>query len=169
MVKSSLSSRSGSRSPSKGSRRTEDEPTENILTLIHILSNRITRAFSAEVEPKFGISLPEWRVIMTLAWHETSSANDISAIWSLDKMTANRAIRKLEEAELVLRRRSTDDRRRFDLSLTPRGRRLYEKIVPAANERYQDIVSVLSRDDLHVLGDRLSKLLRQAESLNRGK
>ncbi len=169
MVKSSRSSRSGSRSPSKGSRRTEDEPTENILTLIHILSNRITRAFSAEVEPKFGISLPEWRVIMTLAWHETSSANDISAIWSLDKMTANRAIRKLEEAELVLRRRSTDDRRRFDLSLTPRGRRLYEKIVPAANERYQDIVSVLSRDDLHVLGDRLSKLLRQAESLNRGK
>jgi DNA-binding MarR family transcriptional regulator len=169
MAKSSPSSRSATGSSSKGRSRTNDAPTENILTLIHILSNRITRAFSVKVEPKFGISLPEWRVIMTLAWHETSTANDIIAIWSLDKMTANRAIRKLEAAELVLRRRSTVDRRRFDLSLTPEGRRLYDKIVPAANDRYQEIVSVLSRDDLHVLGDRLSKLLRQAENINQDK
>jgi|GEM_PF-548721 len=169
MAKSSRSSTSSTRSPSGGTRRTDDAPTENILTLIHILSNRITRAFSAEVEPKFGISLPEWRVIMTLAWRETSTANDIIAIWSLDKMAANRAIRKLEEADLVRRRRSADDRRRFDLSLTPEGRRLYDKIVPAANERYQEIVSVLSRDDRHVLGDQLSKLLRQAECVKRNK
>ena len=33
--------------------------SENVPYMIHVLSNRVTRAFSTEVEPKFDITLAE--------------------------------------------------------------------------------------------------------------
>ena len=41
--------------------------SENMLSMIHVLSNRVTRAFSTEVEPKFSITLAEWRAILMLS------------------------------------------------------------------------------------------------------
>ena len=138
---------------------------DNILSLIHILSNRISRAFSSEVEPRFKITLAEWRVILSLANNPDASAIDITNRWSMDKMAVNRAIRKLEDTGSIKRTRNPKDRRSLVLKLTAKGRRLYDEIVPAANNRYQDIISVLSRNDLHQLGDKLSRLMQQAETL----
>ena len=41
----------------------DDKP----LSLVHVLSNRIGRAFHGEIETKFGITIAEWRVMLTLA------------------------------------------------------------------------------------------------------
>ena len=41
--------------------------SENVLSMIYVLSNRVTRAFSTEVEPKFSITLAEWRAILMLS------------------------------------------------------------------------------------------------------
>ena len=41
----------------------DDKP----LSLVHVLSNRIGRAFHGEIETKFGITIAEWRVLLTLA------------------------------------------------------------------------------------------------------
>ena len=66
--------------------------------MIHILSDRVTRAYSTEVEPKFDITLAEWRVILMLNQHPGTTANKITDRWSMEKIAVNRAIWKLDDA-----------------------------------------------------------------------
>ncbi len=139
---------------------------ENVLSMIHILSNRVTRAFSTEVEPKFDITIAEWRVILMLKQQPGATAIEITNRWSMDKMAVNRAIRKLEENGALSRTRKRDDRRSYELQLTGQGHEIYDAIVPTANARYQQIVSALDRAELSEFGEKLSRLLRQTETLD---
>ena len=97
--------------------------SENVLSMIHVLSNRITRAFSTEVEPKFDITLAEWPVIVMLSQRPGATANEVTLSWSMEKMTVNRAIRKLEAADAISRTRKRHDKRSHGLNLSKRGRR----------------------------------------------
>ena len=142
-------------------------PSENVLSMIHILSNRVTRAFSTEVEPKFDITLAEWRVILMLHQHPGVTANEITHRWSMDKMAVNRAIRKLEDAGAISRTRKRHDKRSYELNLTGRGQRMYEEIVPVANARYQQIISALEREELSEIAEKLNRLLERTEELGR--
>jgi hypothetical protein len=49
-------------------------PADNLLAAIHVVSNRISRAFYADIEARHGISLPEWRVMLTLTRHPGMAA-----------------------------------------------------------------------------------------------
>jgi len=140
--------------------------SENVLSMIHILSNRVTRAFSTEVEPKFDITLAEWRVILMLNQHPGATAIEITNRWSMDKMAVNRAILKLEEAGAIDRTRKRNDKRSYELTLTDRGQQMYEAIVPTANSRYHQIVSALDRKELSDFAEKLSRLLEQTEKLD---
>ena len=91
-------------------RNSEHDPADNILSMVHQLSNRIGGAFYSQVEARFGVSLGEWRVIMTLAQHPGSTAIDINNRWAMDKMAVNRAIKKLEKQRRLNRRQNPSDR-----------------------------------------------------------
>src|SRR5215510_12237391 len=96
-------------------------PADNVLAAIHVVSNRISRAFYADIEARHGISLPEWRVMLTLARHPGMAAMAVAALWGMDKMAISRAVRRLERRNLVRRTPAPDDRRRWVLELTPEG------------------------------------------------
>src|SRR5262245_32300069 len=66
-------------------------PADNVLAAIHVVSNRISRAFYADIEARHGISLPEWRVMLTLARHPGMAAMAVAALWGMDKMAISRA------------------------------------------------------------------------------
>lgn len=140
-------------------------PADNALTLVHLLSNRITRAFYSEIEARFGVSLPEWRVLMTLARYPELTAVEITIRWSMDKMTISRAIRRLEDAGRVRRKRHPEDRRSFTVTLTDEGRAFYERVLPVANARYRAIVSCLDQKETHQLRATLEKLINHASTL----
>lgn len=140
----------------------DDKP----LSLVHILSNRIGRAFYSEVEAKFGVSIAEWRVMLTLASEPGVTAAEITNRWAIEKMAVNRAIQRLVDNGHVSRTRDPDDRRSYRLALTAKGDKLYEKIAPHANKRYRELVSSVSNDELRSLVATLQKMIRRAEELN---
>ena len=139
--------------------------SQNVLSMIHILSNRVTRAFSSEVEPKFEITLAEWRVILMLNQRPGTTANEITRRWAMEKMAVNRAIRKLEDDGAISRTRKRHDKRSYELNLTERGQKIYEAILPTANARYQQIISVLERSELSEFAQKLNRLLDRTEEL----
>lgn len=141
---------------------TDDKP----LSLVHILSNRIGRAFYSEVETKFGVSIAEWRVMLTLASEPGVTAAEITNRWAIEKMAVNRAIQRLADNGYVSRTRDPEDRRSYRLALTAKGTKLYEKIAPHANKRYAELISAVSRDELQSMVDTLQKMIRRAEELN---
>lgn len=148
-----------------GAAATTPAPADNALTLVHLLSNRITRAFYSEIEARFGVSLPEWRVIMMLARHPEMTAVEITTRWSMDKMTISRAIRRLEDAGRVRRIRHPEDRRSFTVSLTAEGRAFYDRVVPVANARYRAITACLDAEETASFRATLEKLINHAARL----
>lgn len=136
-------------------------PTDNVLACIHVVSNLIDRAFYSEVESKWGITLPEWRVVLTLADRPGASAMEITDLWGMEKMAVSRAARRLERDGFVVRTIDRRDRRRYTLALTAAGRALYRKIEPDATARYREILGALSRTERATTLRSLRKMIEQ--------
>ncbi len=141
-------------------------PAENVLALIHVLSSLIGRAFYGKVEIQHGLSIIEWRVMITLLKHPGLTAIEIINRWALQTMAASRAIRKLKRRGWIERQRKPADRRSYSLYLTEKGRQAYETVAPHANARYRDIIGCLTKAELAYLDRGLLKLIAHIKRLD---
>ena len=139
-------------------------PADNVLAAIHVVSNRIGRAFYNDIEARHGISLAEWRVMLTLMRHPGMAAMAVAALWGMDKMAISRAVQRLVRAGLVRRTAAADDRRRWVLALSAEGRRRYRAIEPAATGRYRRILASLTPAEVAQLRRLLGKLIAGASA-----
>lgn len=140
-------------------------PVDNVLAALHVLTNQIGHAYLGKLQAEFGLTPAEWRTMLTLHQNPNSTAADIIQQWSMDKMAISRAIRKMEDLGWVAREVNPDDRRSLVLSLTPDGKRQYDKILPTANALYRDIVSPLSRKQLADLRGHLAGLIEHSQNI----
>ena len=130
-----------------------------MLALVHVLSSLIGRAFQGEIAPRHGLSLPEWRVMITLANHPGATAVEVVERWAMQPMMASRAIRQLERRGWVARTLRRDDRRSYTLSLTRKGEKAYRGVGPGASSRYREIVACLDPRELASLDRALQRLI----------
>jgi DNA-binding MarR family transcriptional regulator len=137
----------------------------DLLSDVHVLANLIGRAFSGQLDNAFGMSVPEWRVMLALARHPGLTAAEITSHWAMDKMAISRAIQRLEGDGHIGRDRNPSDRRSYQLSLTASGEALHKKILPTANKRYREFVSCLTREELATLRRSVAKLIAHAGNL----
>ena len=140
----------------------DDKP----LSLVHVLSNRVGRAFYVEIEKKFGVTLAEWRVLLTLTSEPGVSAAEITNRWAMEKMAVNRATQRLVDQGFVTRDRDPDDGRSYKLKMTTKGQKLYEKIAPSADKRYSELMAAIDSDEVDAMVRALQKIIRRAEELN---
>lgn len=143
-----------------------EESANDLLSDIHVLANLIGRAFSGQLDGSFGMSVPEWRVLLTLARYPGLTAAEITNRWAMDKMAISRGIQRLERDGHIGRDRNPSDRRSYKLSLTASGEALHQKILPTANQRYREFVSCLTREELADLRNSLEKLIAHAGNLS---
>jgi len=87
---------------------------------------------------------------------EACSAQYISHCTRTHKSTISRAVTALMARRLVERIENEDDRREFVLRLTPKGRVLYENLIPRLKRKEGEVMSCLSdrerRDFARLLG-----------------
>ena len=141
-------------------------PFDNVLAGIHVVSNLIGRAYDSEVATRWEISLPEWRIVLTLMHHPGATASEITNLWGMEKMAVSRAARRLERDGRVRRTVNKGDRRRYTLDLTAAGRKLYAQVEPGATARYREIVDVLSATERAALHRALAKLIDRIGALD---
>jgi DNA-binding MarR family transcriptional regulator len=121
------------------------------------LAAEVSSALSREYRERYGLDIPEWRVLATLGLRpEACSAQYIAHCTRTHKSTISRAVTALRERQLVERVENKDDRREFDLRLTRKGRTLYEKLIPRLLRKEQEIMACLTRQEqrnfAHMLG-----------------
>lgn len=95
-------------------------------------AKRLSEGLAGEYRTRFGISVPEWRVLAHLAQSGDVSVRDIEARAGLEKYTASRAAARLEGAGYVAKGPNPADRRLVSLALTEKGRALVAELVPLA-------------------------------------
>jgi DNA-binding MarR family transcriptional regulator len=109
------------------------------------LAAEVSAALSSEYQERYGLDIPEWRVLATLGFRaEPCSAQYISHCTRTHKSTISRAVTALMRRQLVERVENADDRREFALRLTRKGRVLYEELIPRLKRREQEILSCLT-------------------------
>lgn len=88
---------------------------------LSVLSKRISMALAREYEERFGISLPQWRVMAVIGRHELLSAGEVAGRTHMDKVKVSRAIAAMERKGLLHRTVDPKDLRVVRLHLTPQG------------------------------------------------
>ena len=123
------------------------------------LAAEVSAALAIEYQERYGLDIPEWRVLATLGFrNDPCSAQYISDCTRTHKSTISRAVTALLKRRLVERVENADDRREFRLRLTRKGRTLYEELIPRLLSREQDILSCLSTTERKALGTLLGKI-----------
>lgn len=112
------------------------------------LAAEVSSALAAEYAARYGLDIPEWRVLATLGFrHEPCSAQYVADCTRTHKSTISRAVTSLLKREIIERVENADDRREFRLQLTRKGATLYEELIPRLLRREQEILSCLSTQE----------------------
>jgi DNA-binding MarR family transcriptional regulator len=127
------------------------------------LAAEVSAALSREYQERYGLDIPEWRVLATLGFrNEACSAQYIVHCTRTHKSTISRAVTALMGRELIERVENEDDRREYRLRMTPKGKALYEELIPRLRRREREILSCLSaqeRKDFAMLLGKIEKSL----------
>src|SRR5450756_696016 len=96
-----------------------------ILWYVHALAYLTVRPTYKNVSAAHGLSVVEWRIIITLAGSPGVSAQEIAVIWGVEDATIRRAVRNLVKKLLLQRAHDRFERKRTNLYLSSRGMAIY--------------------------------------------
>ncbi|MBN8978963.1 MAG: MarR family transcriptional regulator [Rhizobiales bacterium] len=123
------------------------------------LGAEVSAALSSEYRARYGLDIPEWRVMATLGFrNEACSAQYIAQCTRTHKSTISRAVTSLLEHGLIERVENADDRREFRLRMTHKGQALYEELIPRLLRREQEILSCLTAQERKEFARLLGKI-----------
>ena len=123
------------------------------------LAAEVSAALSDEYQQRYGLDIPEWRVLATLGFrNEACSAQYIAHCTRTHKSTISRAVTALMARQLVERVENADDRREFVLRMTRKGKALYQQLIPRLLRKEQAILSCLSAREQEQFAAMLGKI-----------
>ena len=131
---------------------------------LSIVTNRISASFARLYSERFNLTIPEWRVMAVLGQQPGLSADEVCSETEMEKVPVSRAVSKLLDKGLLIRKFSGRDRRRSILCLSETGYGMYAQIVPLALAYEAELKAVLTAEEqsqLERLLDKLSMERRQ--------
>jgi len=129
---------------------------------LSILSNTVSNTIATAYNKRFGLSIPEWRVIAVLGRFPGLSAVEVAERTLMDKVAVSRAVTKLINSGRVDRQIADADRRRSILRLSTEGRQVHDEIAPLALKFEEDLLHGLSEDEIQTLSVIMERLLARA-------
>jgi DNA-binding MarR family transcriptional regulator len=99
---------------------------------LSVVSSRISGSLAREYQARFGISIPEWRVMAVLGRFAPLSASEVAGRTRMDKVKVSRAVAAMERKGLLDRAIDPHDHRVTRLALSERGGSAYREIAALA-------------------------------------
>lgn len=125
---------------------------------LSVAANRVSDRLARIYSDRFGLTIPEWRVMAVLGRFPDLSAGEVAERTAMDKVQVSRAVARLLAAGRLERRNAADDRRRTQLRLSAEGHAIYAEIVPLARNFERELVDDLGAAELAALKSALDRL-----------
>ncbi|WP_374944585.1 MarR family winged helix-turn-helix transcriptional regulator [Sphingomonas sp.] len=138
-------------------------------TSLGFLLNRagvaVGNAFSQELKMS-GMTLAMWRVLAAL--HDTGhqSLGGLAEFISVEISTLSRQVATLSGRGLIVNQPSGKNWRSVDLSLTPAGQAVVQRLLPSVERHERAALDGIDRDDIDVLKRLLEKVYRNLRALD---
>ena len=130
-----------------------------------VLSHTVSTTIAKIYEAKFGVSIPEWRVIAILGRFPGLSAVEVADRTMLDKVAVSRAVTKLIKGGRIDREFADADRRRSILNLSEEGKKVHDEIAPLALDFETELLQGIDAQDYETFNVVLERLLGKARLL----
>ncbi|PKM83715.1 MAG: MarR family transcriptional regulator [Firmicutes bacterium HGW-Firmicutes-13] len=85
---------------------------------------RTSQCYIGKELEQYGIGSGQYTFLLALSQQDGVSQDKLTEMVKVDKATTGRAVKKLVEEGFVVRRRNPDDKRAYQLNLTPKGKRM---------------------------------------------
>jgi DNA-binding MarR family transcriptional regulator len=130
---------------------------------LHVVANLLSRGAELRYGREFGVSLWEWRTVALLGGAAgAQSLNELARAAGIDKSQMSRVVSGLAARGHVLRAIDANDGRGVRLTLTRKGRKLYEGLIRAAAERNDAFLDCLTEKERAAFDAALDKLAARA-------
>lgn len=140
----------------------EDFLPYRLAILSHTVSSLIARVY----DKRFGLTIPEWRVIAIVGRFPGLSAVEVAERTMLDKVAVSRAVTKLIKAGRIEREFADADRRRSILTLSEEGRKVHDEVAPLALAMEADLLHGLDDEQIATLNTVIERLLVRARLIS---
>jgi DNA-binding MarR family transcriptional regulator len=140
----------------------EDFLPYRLAILSHTVSSLIARVY----DNRFGLTIPEWRVIAIVGRFPGLSAVEVAERTMLDKVAVSRAVTKLIKAGRIDREFADADRRRSILMLSEAGRKVHDEVAPLAMAMEDDLLHGLTDEQVNALNAVIDRLLVRARLIS---
>lgn len=142
--------------------------TDFLPYLMAITSNAVSSRIADEYRLRFGLRIPEWRVMAVLGDGGSMTQREMVNATVMDKVAINRACKVLEERGLVARSPNQRDGRSHHLELTPEGRALYAQVMPMTFEMFERIFTRIEPSEQQALKTLLSRIRDGVQAIDEG-
>lgn len=115
--------------------------------LVRVFYADVTAALSDIYTQDHGLTPSEWRTMAILSENGGIPATEIVERSSMDKVSVSRAVKKMHERGLLDKTLNREDARSVLLDLSPKGRAVYEDIVPKVLEAERSMLKGISDKD----------------------
>jgi DNA-binding MarR family transcriptional regulator len=126
--------------------------------LLSITSNSVSGRIAGIYRTRFGLKIPEWRVMAVLGDAGPLTQRELTAATVMDKVAVNRACKVLEQRGLIARAPNAHDGRSHHLALTAEGRAMHGRIMPLALAMERRLFESFSDADRDAFAHLLTRL-----------
>ena len=99
---------------------------------LSVASNAVSRLIASAYQKRFGLTIPQWRLICVLAEDGPVNQSALVARTGMDKVTVSRAAQGLAKRHLLERSQNDQDGRSHVVALSLEGTRLHAEVAPLA-------------------------------------
>jgi DNA-binding MarR family transcriptional regulator len=107
----------------------------------------------------FAITAAQFKVMLLMNRDGLTTSAELCRCISLDSGAMSRMLDRLENKKMIMRVRSTTDRRQFHLALTAQGQEFCQEIAAIAVKTFNDLLAPLAPAELNEFNRLLSKLV----------
>ena len=135
---------------------------------LNVVASLISQALSRVYAERYGIGVPEWRVLVTLGQYGIMTGKAIGSHSHMHKTKVSRAVALMERRKLITRRANKADLREAFLSLAPAGREIYTELAPLALDFARQLLETVDTADRAALDRAINKLTERSAQLATG-
>src|SRR5437588_9304727 len=132
---------------------------------LNVAASLVSQALSRVYAARYGIGVPEWRVLVTLGEYGVMTGKAIGTHTHMHKTKVSRAVADLEKRKLVARRANRADMRESFLSLTPAGHTIYLDLAPSALDFARRLVDRIEPAEHAAFERVLTRIIQRSTTL----
>ena len=132
---------------------------------LNVLASFVSQALSRIYVERYGLGVPEWRVLVTLGQYGVMTGKAVGAHSHMHKTKVSRAVAELEKRKLIARKSNRADLRESFLSLTHAGRAIYEDLAPGAIDFATRLAEVVDPADRPAFDRAVKRLTERSRTL----